>query len=68
MGEKLPARISSHEKSYGFHTTPKGGQIYHINRNSILAFRIIGKGCKEDFKLCLSDPFLKKDCIKYYEN
>lgn len=51
MGEKLSARISSHEKSYGFHTTPKGGQIYHINRNSILAFRIIGKGCKEHFKL-----------------
>ena len=54
----------SHEKNGGFHNTKNDGQIYKINRKSILASEIIGKGRKRLLKLYsvigLSDPVCKQ--------
>ena len=41
----------SHEKNGGFHNTKNDGEVYKINRKSILASEIIGKGRKRLLKL-----------------
>ena len=54
---------TSHNENEGFNTSQKSGQVYDVNRKSVLAARLAGKGRRGLHKICsvlgLSSPINK---------